>query len=157
MVKDVQVVFGKGPGSQPIPSENRMTPMWKKKSIFWELPYWEVLDVRHAIDVMHLMKNLCVNLMAFLGVYEKPKDTLEAHQELQCMEERDALHPQQRDNGREYLSPASYTHSKEEKESMFDCLSSIKVPSGYSSNIKEILNLAERNLQISLPMTATCL
>ena len=27
---------------------------------------------------------------------------------------------------------------------MFDCLSSIKVPSGYSSNIKGILNLAEK-------------
>ena len=27
---------------------------------------------------------------------------------------------------------------------MFDCLSSIKVPSGYSSNIKDILNLAEK-------------
>ena len=87
--------------------------------------YWEVLDVRHAIDVMHLTKNFCVNLIAFLGVYEK-KDTVEARQELQCMEERDALHPQQRDNGREYLSPASYTLSKKEKESMFDCLSSIK-------------------------------
>ena len=93
---------------------------------------------------MHLMKNLCVNLMAFLGVYEKPKDTLEAHQELQCMEEQVALHPQQLDNGREYLSPASYTLSKEEKESMFEFLSSINVPSGYSSNIKGILNLAEK-------------
>ena len=27
---------------------------------------------------------------------------------------------------------------------MFECLSSIKVPSGYSSNIKGILNLAEK-------------
>ena len=27
---------------------------------------------------------------------------------------------------------------------MFDCLSSIEVPSGYSSNIKGILNLAEK-------------
>src|SRR6185312_16393231 len=27
---------------------------------------------------------------------------------------------------------------------MFDCLSSIKVPSGYSSNIKEILDLAKK-------------
>ena len=68
--------------------------MWKKKSIFWELPYWEVLDVRQAIDVMHLTKNLCVNLIAFLGVYEKTKDTLEARQELQHMEEQDALYPQ---------------------------------------------------------------
>jgi hypothetical protein len=39
MVKDIEVVFGKGPGSQPVPSENGMAPMWKKKSIFWELPY----------------------------------------------------------------------------------------------------------------------
>jgi hypothetical protein len=41
MVKDIEVVFGKGPGSQPVPSENEMAPMWKKKSIFWELPYSE--------------------------------------------------------------------------------------------------------------------
>ena len=50
MVKDLEVVFGKGPGSQPVPSDNGLAPMWKKKSIFWELPYWEVLDVRHAIE-----------------------------------------------------------------------------------------------------------
>ena len=29
---------------------------------------------------------------------------------------------------------------------MFECLSSVKVPSGYSSNIKGILNLAEKKL-----------
>ena len=86
--------FGKGPGSQPVPNEKGMAPMWKKKSIFWELPYWKVLDVHHAIDVMHLTKNLCVNLIAFLGVHGKTKDTLEVRQELHRMEERYALHPQ---------------------------------------------------------------
>ena len=65
MVKDLEVNFGKGSGSQHVPNENGMAPMWKKKSIFWELlPYWEVLDVRHAIDVMHLTKNFCINLIA---------------------------------------------------------------------------------------------
>jgi hypothetical protein len=39
IVKDIEVVFGKGPGSQPVPSENGMASMWKKKFIFWELPY----------------------------------------------------------------------------------------------------------------------
>jgi len=82
VVKDLEVIFGKGSGSQPVLNENRMAPMWKKKSIFWELPYWEGLDVRHAIDVMHLTKNFCINLIAFLGVYRKTKDTLEARQEL---------------------------------------------------------------------------
>ena len=90
MVKDLELVFGKGLGSQHVPSKNGLAPMWKKNSIFWQLPYWEVLDVRHAIDVMHLTKNLCVNLIGFLGVYEKNKDTLEAHQELQRMKDRDA-------------------------------------------------------------------
>ena len=83
MVKDVQVVFGKGPSSQPVPnSANRHAPMWKKKSIFLELPYWQVLEVRSAIDVIHLTKNLFVNLLGFMGVYGKPKDTLEARQDL---------------------------------------------------------------------------
>jgi hypothetical protein len=93
---------------------------------------------------MHVTKNLCVNLIGFVGVYGKTKDTLEARQELQRMEERDALHPKMRENGWHYLSPASYTLSKEEKESMFECLSSIKVPSGYSSNIKGIINMLEK-------------
>jgi len=34
MIKDLEVVFGKGPGSQPVPSDNGLAPMWKKKSIF---------------------------------------------------------------------------------------------------------------------------
>ena len=42
-------------------------------------------------DVMHLTKNLCVNLLGFLGVYGKPKDTLEVRQDLQCMKQRAAL------------------------------------------------------------------
>ena len=117
--------------------------MWKK-SIFWELPYWKVLDMRNAINIMHLTKNLCVNLLGFMGVYGKSKDTLEARQDLQRMKERDSLHPEKTDKGLHYLSPASYTLSKEEKEVMFECLSSIKVPSGFSSNVKGILNAPEK-------------
>jgi hypothetical protein len=87
MVKDVQVVFGKGPGNQPVSNDaNEHAPMWKK-SIFWELPYWQVLEVRNTIDMIHLTKNLCVNLLGFMGVYGKAKDTLEARQDLQCLKE----------------------------------------------------------------------
>ena len=73
MVKGIEVEFGKGPSSQPIPSENRLDPMWKKKSIFWEQLYWEVLDVRHAIDVMHLTKNLLRQPDRILGSVRKDK------------------------------------------------------------------------------------
>jgi hypothetical protein len=76
MVKDLKVIFGKGPGSQPVPNgADERAPMWKKKSIFWELPYWEVHEVLSAIDVMHLTKNLCVNILRFLGLYGKSKDS----------------------------------------------------------------------------------
>jgi hypothetical protein len=79
MVKDIKVIFGKGPSRQYIPHDaDEHAPMWKKKSIFWDLPYLKFLNVRSAIDVMHVMKNLCVYLLGFLGVYEKTKDTKEA-------------------------------------------------------------------------------
>ena len=29
---------------------------WKKKNIFWDLPYWASLRVRHNLDVMHIEK-----------------------------------------------------------------------------------------------------
>jgi hypothetical protein len=69
MVKDLHVVFGKGPGSQLVSNDaNGHAPMWKK-SIFWELPYWQVLEVPNRIDMMLLMKNLWVNLLGFMGAY----------------------------------------------------------------------------------------
>jgi hypothetical protein len=77
-------------------------------------------------------------------VFEKPKDTLEAREDLQRMKERDNLHPEKTDDGRHYLRPASYTLSNDEKENMFECLSSIKVPSGFFSNIKRIINVPEK-------------
>ena len=140
MVKDLKVIFGKGPGRQSVPNDaNGHAPMWKKKSIFWELPYWKLLEVRSAIDVMHVTKNLCVNLLGFLGLYGKTKDTPEARQDQQRMNDRDGLHPEQ------YQGPGSYALTKEEKDIFFECLSSIKVPSGFSSNIKRIINMAEKN------------
>ena len=51
----------------------------------------------------------------------------------------------QTDKGRQYLS--SYALTKAEKEIFFECLSSIKVPAGFSSNIKGIINMAEKKFQ----------
>ena len=107
MVKSLRVVFGKGPGSVPVPNEDGKAPMWNKKSIFWDQPYWEVLDVCHAIDVIHLTKNLCANLLGFLGTYGKNKDTLKARKDMAALKE---------EQGHHYLGPASYTFIKREGE-----------------------------------------
>jgi hypothetical protein len=40
MVKNIEVIFGKGHGGQSVPHDaDGHAPMWKKKSIFWELEY----------------------------------------------------------------------------------------------------------------------
>jgi hypothetical protein len=86
MIKDVHVVFGKSRDSQKIPNdENGHAPTWRKKSILWEVPYWKVLEVHNAIDMMHLMKNLCLNLLDFLGTYGKAKEIIEARHDLKEM------------------------------------------------------------------------
>ena len=102
-------------------------------------------NLRSAIDVMHVTKNMCVNLLSFLGVYGKTKDTPESRQDQQREKDPDNLHPMKTDKG--HLSPASYALTKEEKEIFFDVLSSTKVPSGFSSNIKGIINMAEKKFQ----------
>ena len=46
-----------------------------------------------------------------------------------------------------YVYRASYTLIKVEKETFFEVRSSIKVTSGFSSNIKGIINMAEKKIQ----------
>jgi hypothetical protein len=53
MVKDVHVVLGK---QKRTGKNTKEDDMWKKQSIFLELPYWKELDVCHSIDVMHIEK-----------------------------------------------------------------------------------------------------
>lgn len=38
----------------------------KKKSIFFELEYWSLLQLRHNIDVMHVKKNVCDSLLRMI-------------------------------------------------------------------------------------------
>lgn len=40
--------------------------IWNNKLILWELEYWELLDVRHSIDNMHVKKNVCESICGTL-------------------------------------------------------------------------------------------
>ena len=50
-VKNIVTIYGKTQKKDG--SHNQL---WKKKSIFFDLPYWCDLDVRHCLDVMHVEK-----------------------------------------------------------------------------------------------------
>ncbi|KAI5338319.1 hypothetical protein L3X38_017590 [Prunus dulcis] len=67
---------------------------WKKKSVFFELPYWEKLLIRHNLDVMHIEKNVCESIVdTLLNMMGKTKDNLKSRKDLKDMGIRKNLHP----------------------------------------------------------------
>ena len=117
----------------------------KKYSIFWELPYWHHLEVRHCLDAMHIVKGVAENLLGFLNVHGKTRDTKASRDDMVKMRIRTNLAPEPRGD-RHFLPPARYTLSKAEKTSMLRCLKSIKVPSGYSANISAKVQMNDLKL-----------
>jgi hypothetical protein len=92
-------------------------------------------------------------MLGFLGFYGNSKDTLEARWDLKDIHRNKAASkeideeadPEKvEEEEQDYLGPASYSLSKEEKDIMFDFLNSTKVPSGYLSSIKEIINMKDK-------------
>jgi len=56
---------------------------WKKRSLFYELPYWRHVLIRHNLDVMHIEKNICDNILGtLLDIPGKNKDSLNARLDL---------------------------------------------------------------------------
>jgi hypothetical protein len=138
-VKDVNILFGK---DQKQTNNN----IWKKKSAFFDLPYLCNLDVRHCIDVMHVEKNVCDSVIGtLLNIPGKTKDTENARLDMVLMGIRQELAPQPADK-KTYLPPACHTLSRSEKKSSCMCLRSMKVPYGYSSNVKSLVSMKDLKL-----------
>jgi hypothetical protein len=109
--------------------------MWKKQSIFWELPYWKELDVCHSIDVMHIEKNVCESLLrALLNTDGKTRDHGHARVDLKKMGIRLELWLDDSVKGME-LPTSCIILSKHEKKEFCGCLKIVKVPSSYSTNV----------------------
>ncbi|TYK18968.1 uncharacterized protein E5676_scaffold418G00580 [Cucumis melo var. makuwa] len=88
---------------------------WTKKSIFFNLPYWSRLLLRHKLDVMHIEKNVCDNLIGtLLNIEGKTKDTTNARLDLQDLKIRKDLHLVE--VGNRLVKPhASYTLTTSER------------------------------------------
>ncbi|KAL0536781.1 hypothetical protein IC582_025742 [Cucumis melo] len=119
---------------------------WKRKSEFFELPYWKNLHVRHCLDVMHIEKNVCMNIVGtLLDLPDKSKDGMNSRLDLVEMNIRPELAPIVTDN-RTYIPAACYTLSREEKYWFYKTLAEIKVPEGYSSNNRSLVSLNDLKL-----------
>ncbi|XP_057773074.1 uncharacterized protein LOC130992454 [Salvia miltiorrhiza] len=112
---------------------------WKKKSIFWDLPYWRYLLIRHNLDVMHIEKNVFDNVFnTVLNVKGKTKDTEKSREELNTFCKRKEL--KKVDGTRGYLK-ACYTLDREEKKILLQWIKSLKFPDGYVSNISRCVDM----------------
>ncbi|GKE37691.1 hypothetical protein Tco_1461096 [Tanacetum coccineum] len=121
--------------------------LWKKKSVFFELPYWEYNLLRHNLDVMHIEKNVFDNVLGtLLNLDGKTKDNENSRKDLKKMGIRHELHLINRPNKKAYLTPACYTMTSVEKSNFLQILKNLKIPNGYASNISRGVSLKDRKI-----------
>ncbi|KAK1641835.1 hypothetical protein QYE76_059640 [Lolium multiflorum] len=104
--------------------------VWKRRSVFWDLPYWKILDTPHCLDVMHITKNVCESLLGtLLNMPDRTKDGPKARHDLKVLGIREELQ----------IPPAQEGQSEEEADG------GVRVPFGYSGLISRYMDPKKRN------------
>ncbi|XP_058101688.1 uncharacterized protein LOC131245925 [Magnolia sinica] len=153
-VSKINIIFGKKSDTKVGKKRNRdenkekgKASCWKKRSIFFDLPYWAGNMLRHSLDVMHIEKNVCDNVLrTLLNIDGKTKDNVKSRLDLQEMKIRRTLHPKQRPSGKIYLLPACFTMANKEKDDFCRVIKNMKVPDGYASKISRCTNLKMKKI-----------
>jgi hypothetical protein len=148
--KDLSTSFGKDPsGKKPTRKkrqEGEPLVIFKRRSIWFKLPYWKDLMLRHNFDFMHIGKNVCESLLnTFLGTVGKSKDNLNSRLDLQALGIRSDLHPVEVED-QFYLPPAPYSMSPDEMKLFCQVLKGVKFPDGYASNIRHNVHVNDRKV-----------
>ena len=94
---------------------------WSRRSIFWDLPYWSKLLIRHNLDVMHIEKNVFEQIInTIMSVKGKSKDDINSRKDLAIHCKRRKLNLQVTDDSvggrREVMPTAPYALSKEQRK-----------------------------------------
>ena len=108
----------------------------KRNPCFGDSP-WRDLIVRHALDGMHLNKNVSESkLSTLMAIKGKGKDSLETRQDLQDMNVKNKLHPTIQPDEKKKLPVGSWTLNNIEKRKICSFFHELKVPTRYSSTSK---------------------
>ncbi|KAI5318328.1 hypothetical protein L3X38_038036 [Prunus dulcis] len=114
---------------------------WTHKPMFFELPYWSKLKLRHNLDVMHVEKNVFDTLVGtILDIEGKTKDTIKARLDLERMGIRRGLW-MNRDSDKARRDLAFFSMKPNDKKEFLNFVSSVKFPDGYASNIARCVNV----------------
>jgi hypothetical protein len=127
-----QITFGTKVGNQEIKGFKE-THNWVKRSIFWELPYWPDLLIRHNLDVMHIEKNVFDNVWnTVMDIPKRTKDNAKARFDLANICDREKLHMKKKPTGRWVKRKASYSLTKAHKTLVLQWIKNLKFPDGYA-------------------------
>ncbi|XP_004305751.1 PREDICTED: uncharacterized protein LOC101310148 [Fragaria vesca subsp. vesca] len=119
---------------------------WTGKSIFFELPYWSKLRIRHNLDVMHIEKNVCDSVLGtILNIKEKTKDTIKERLDLEHMKIRPHLWLTQ-DGSTLKMPLAPYCVKPTLKKNVFSWFHGVSYPHGYAGNISRCVKVAENKI-----------
>ncbi|XP_062085975.1 uncharacterized protein LOC133792082 [Humulus lupulus] len=110
---------------------------WCNRSVLFDLPYWSKLLLRHNLDVMHIEKNVCDNIIGtLLDIEGKSKDNLKARKDFQNLNICEELWLKKDPSNNKLEKPyASYTLTREECKDFCKFIQSVRLPDGYASNI----------------------
>ncbi|KAL4581331.1 hypothetical protein LXL04_017545 [Taraxacum kok-saghyz] len=119
---------------------------WKKRSIFFELPYWQFNANRHNLDVMHIEKNICDNVVAtLLDISGKSKDHVKGRFDLLDLGIKESLQPELSEDGAHVIfQNACFSMSSKEKSMFCRVLKETKLPYGCASNIARCVHSSEK-------------
>ena len=126
--------------------------VWKRRSVFWDLPYWKILGTPHCLDVMHITKNICESLLGTMLNMLNTKDGSKSRRDLMALNIRKELHldpdEEETDNRKrkraakhsETPRPSCFTLTPDELEQFINCLLGVKYPVGYAGLIRRWLD-----------------
>ena len=109
---------------------------YRKRSVFFQLPYWETLLVRHNLDAMHVEKNVFDNIVnTLLDVDNKSKDSVNARLDLKEMNIRSNLHADL--TGPKPVIPKAVYYMPPNKRKIFcKLIGEARFPDGHASNLE---------------------
>ncbi|XP_058741009.1 uncharacterized protein LOC131613346 [Vicia villosa] len=140
LLKDFNNEFGKK-------NKKKVDGPWKKRSIFFELPYWAQNTLRHNLDVMHIEKNIFDSIVGtLLDILGKTKDHIKARYDLQEMGIRERLHPREIGGGRSEFAKACFSMTPHEKSIFCGVIKAAKLPDGTASNISKCVQVGDKKI-----------
>lgn len=143
-VKDLPSIIG--PPSDDFPGYG-LLHNWTKQTIFWQLPYWKTNLLPHNLDVMHIERNVFLNILyTIMDTKGKTKDTCNARLDLADICRRKDLELQDVGGGKLKKPKAKYALTKQQRLSVCEWVRKLKLPDGYASTLCRCVDLREAKL-----------